>query len=141
MTLLLRMLTGSRLYGTHTDNSDYDWYEIHDKIKPQHVIVDGQDVQRWPLSLFMSVAAKGGHNALDLMFASPEHPVVDLLWPLRASYRANPYECEKRFLKTVESMLARGDDKGQMHAERLLDNLSSIWQYGRYNPVWQRRMK
>lgn len=137
MVLLLKMLTGSRLYGTARPDSDYDWYEVYDHIKPQHKIVDGDDVQRWPLSLFMKISDKGGHNALDLMFADRGWPVVDLLWPLRASYVANPYLTEVRHMATVQAMRERGDDKSLMHAQRLLDNLSSVWQSGRYNPRWE----
>lgn len=141
MTLLLRVLTGSRLYGTHHENSDWDWYEVHDKIKAQHVIVNGQDVQRWPLSLFVSVAAKGGHNALDLMFCPSGWPEVDLLGDFRSSYYAEPRQARKRFLATIEAMHERGDEKSKMHALRMQDNLDSIELTGRYNPVWRNNGK
>lgn len=137
--LLLRMLTGSRLYGTAHAGSDYDWYEVYDKIKPQHTIVDGQDVQRWPLGLFMSVAAKGGPSALELMFAPPEWPEVDFLGPLRASYCADPWNSYKRFTAKIQEFLERGDEKGRMHAVRLQDNLNSVMSTGRYDPVWRKQ--
>ena len=137
MTLLLRMVAGSRLYGTARPDSDYDWYEIHDQGKPFHQVSETGDITRWPLSMFMRVADKGGHNALDLMFAPRGWPEVDLLADLRLSYFANPANCAHRFPKTVESMLARGDEKGKMHAQRLSENLEDILKTGRYNPRWR----
>lgn len=140
MTLLLRMVTGSRLYGTHRPDSDWDRYEIHDKIKASHKlggVRNDQDVMQWSLSLFMKVAAKGGHNALDLMFADPGWPEVDLIPDLRASFVADPYNAHVRFSRTIQSYLDKGTPKGLMNAQRLSDNLDSIWKTGRYNPRWR----
>ena len=139
--LLLRMLAGSRLYGTAHAGSDYDWYEIVDQGKPFHRAHDPEygDITRWPLSMLMRIAEKGGHNALDVMFAPRGWPEVDLLADLRESYVANPWACWPRFHKTIKSVLNRGDAKGELHAQRLADNLESIMRTGRYNPVWIRR--
>ena len=124
MTLLLRTLTGSRLYGTNRPDSDYDWYEVHDHCKPFHSANGPSgDVTRWPLSLFMKIADKGGHNALDLMFSPVGWPEVDLLIDLRMSYVADPWRAYPRFLKTIESFKSQGTVKGDLHAERMRDNL------------------
>ena len=137
--LLLRMVAGSRLYGTHHANSDWDIYEIVDLGKPFHRAHDPEfgDITRWNLSMLMRIAAKGGHNALDVLFAPKGWPEVDLIEDLRLSYRADPWACWPRFHKTIESVLTRGDDKGRLHAQRLEDNLNSIMETGRYNPVWK----
>lgn len=136
--LLLRMVGGSRLYGTNRPDSDYDVYEIWDQCRPHHnAHGPSGDLTRWPLSMFMATAAKGGHNALDLMFAPDGWPEVDLLREMRLSYRANPALCTPRFRATQKSFLERGDEKGRLHAERLESNLSDIMSTGRYNPRWK----
>lgn len=137
MLLLMRVLTGSRLYGTHRPDSDWDYYEIYDKINSYHKVIDGNDVQQWSLSMLMRVADKGGHNALDVLFAPDGWPEVDLLREMRLSYRANPALCTPRFRATQKSFLERGDEKGRLHAERLESNLSDIMSTGRYNPRWK----
>lgn len=136
-TLLFRMVGGSHLYGTCHAGSDFDHYEIWDKCKPFHEAHgDGEDITRWPLSMLMRIADKGGHNALDVMFTPHEWAEVDLIGDLRASYRANPWKAFPRFIKTAENMRARGDYKGQRHAQRLMDNLDDIMHTGRYDPRW-----
>lgn len=138
MTLLLRMIAGSRLYGTNRVDSDYDWYEIYDHCKPFHSAhgPDG-DITRWPLSMFMKIADKGGHNALDLMFASHDWCEVDLLKNFRNSYYANPYNCYHRFNSTINALLEQDTNKSRLHAERMRDNLDDIMKFGRYNPRWR----
>ena len=63
--LLLRSVAGSRLYGTFTENSDFDFFEVHDHIKPnQRKLADGIDTIKMPLSHWLRLCEKGSHQAL-----------------------------------------------------------------------------
>jgi hypothetical protein len=91
MTLLLRVLSGSRLYGTWHENSDSDYYEVYDdNRRSTHTVDSSGDLTRWSLSTFTRIAYRGGHNALDLMFCPDDWPEVDLLLDFRRSFYANP---------------------------------------------------
>ena len=136
MVLLIRMVTGSRLTGLSGPHSDTDVIEIHDHIKPQQNKVGDLDITRWPLSMFMKTADKGSHNALEVMFAAPDWPDVDLLSALRASYIANPYLVNLRFSKAAETYLGQGTNKGWLRAQMLLDWSEQVNFSGRFNPRW-----
>lgn len=144
MVLLFRMLGGSHLYGTNHQGSDYDWYEIVDQGKPFHRAHDPVhgDITRWPLSMLMKIADKGGHNALQMMFADPEWCEVDLIKDLRLSYRTNIWVCEKRFTAVRDSYQERGDVKGLRYAEMFDRWMQQIKDTGRFDPHnrdWQQR--
>lgn len=137
-TLLLRCLTGSRLYGTVLDEktADYDYIEVYDKlVKSKHSIKDDQDVQKWSLSTLMKIAWAGGHNAHDVMWAPRGWCEPDLLTDMRLGFRVDPYIAWPRYNKTIESCYARGDRKGRLHAYRLEFNYALISIQGWYDPT------
>lgn len=132
--LLLKLRTGSHLYKLATPTSDEDWLEVYDKCTPSQSLVNNQDVTRWPLSMFMRVVDKGGHNGLEALFSSPSWPEYDLLASMRASYYADPYRAEVRMYKAAETLRARAGAKGAMRARMLEDFVAQIWETGRFNP-------
>ena len=134
--LLLKTLTGSRLYGTASPDSDYDYICVYsENIKSRHKIKDGYDVQEWSLSTFMKLAWKGSHNALDIMWCPVNFPEVDLLTAMRLGFRVDPWVAWPRFIKTIQSVTDRDDRKGRLHAARLQHNLDSIMDKGWYDPT------
>lgn len=136
MVVLLRVLQGSRLYGTNKPDSDYDYYEIVDKGKPYHRAhhpTEG-DITRWPLSMFLRFADKGGHNALQMMFADHEWCEIDLIKDFREAYRTNIWVCYARFEKVRQTYADRGDDKGRRYAIMFEQWMNQIAETGRFDP-------
>ncbi len=70
---LFRTLHGSRLYGLHHAASDYDWFEVYDRLPGCHQanqrIQRGNDTVKAGLSRFMQMAADCARQALEAMFA------------------------------------------------------------------------
>lgn len=138
--LILRCLTGSRLYGTASESSDWDYINVWDKLsKSKHKIKDDQDEQHWSLSTFMKLAINGGHNSHDVMWSPRGVPEVDLITDMRLGFRINPWDAWPRYRKTIETLLTRGDAKGRLHAMRLEYNLTQIEHQGWVDPTeWAR---
>jgi hypothetical protein len=142
MTLLLRMVTGSHLYGTARPDSDLDIHEIHDRGTAYHESKEGKDYTRWAVTQWMSICDRGGHNALDLMMAPEDWPEVDLIKEFRLSYKANPVACEDSFRHTIRGFakkaLKTDTQKMYLHSWRLADHLEQIFETGRYTYPWKR---
>ena len=136
MVLLMRLVTGSKLYGLNHSTSDTDITEIYDHCKPSQTVTATVDIKRWPLSMLMRVADKGGHNGCELMMVDHAWCDVDLLAAFRASYICNPYLCQVRFAKAAETYAGQDTAKGRLRAAMLADWSRQIWETGRFNPSW-----
>ena len=79
---LVKVLSGSRLYGTNTDSSDWDVLEVF--LEPKECILglepypkntqvnDGfYDLRRFPLKSFLDLAVAGHHLAIETLFTEP----------------------------------------------------------------------
>lgn len=79
---LVKVLSGSRLYGTNTNSSDWDVLEVY--LEPKECILglepypkntqvtDGfYDLRRFPLKNFLDLAVSGHHLAIETLFAEP----------------------------------------------------------------------
>lgn len=142
--LLLRTFAGSRLYGTHRPDSDTDWYEVHDHIKPnQRKLADGTDTIRMPLSQWLRLCEKGTHQALDAMWCPPELTEVDLLGvAFRFSYRVDPWRVHDQLIRTAVALeTSQNSEKRDKHALRLRHLASRVLEYGRYDPTEWGRLK
>lgn len=137
--LLLKCLTGSRLYGTHHDNSDYDWYEVHDKLtgyrQAKQTITGDQDVVKVGLTKWLLMCDKGVPQALEVMFAPDDRFEVDVLQSMRHTYRANVANAQRTYERTITSFTNSDDPKRQRHASRLRVNLNELVQTGRFDPT------
>lgn len=95
MLTLLHTLSGSRLYGTHQSDSDFDYTMVNlpdgrdillkrDGASHHPNSPDG-DVQRYPIAKFIAMLQNGEGPALDALFAppsmhkTPEHPSFRVL--------------------------------------------------------------
>lgn len=140
--LLLRALAGSRLYGTSTDTSDWDWYEVHDHRRARQSKVGDQDVIKIGLSHWLMLAEKGTHQALDAMWCPPELTEVDVLRDFRLSFRPDPWRVWWQLNRTAMALeFERQSDKRDKHATRLRFCADRVVDYGWYDPSeWGRRI-
>lgn len=133
--LLLRALAGSRLYGTHRPDSDWDWYEVYDEIAPRQSKVGDLDVTRMPLGKWVMLCEKGTHQALDAMWCPSQYVEVDLLTSFRMAFRVDPWRVADRLERTAH---APGCEK---HRLRLLHCADSVRSYGWYDPSEYGRLR
>lgn len=128
MSLLLRALAGSRLYGTAKPGSDWDFYEVHDGGTANQGKTGDLDVIRMPLSQWLRLAEKGTHQALDAMWCPPELTEVDMLRAFRLAWRPDPFRVADQLERTAYSM---GNEK---HTARLAHCASRVRDYGWFDP-------
>jgi hypothetical protein len=134
MTLLLRTIHGSRLYGLHHDGSDYDYFEVHgfDKFRSEQSIVDGVDTLRVSLDTFIRRASAGSPQALEAMWSRQAE--VDLI-PWRWSFQPDRSLTENLYKRTIKNFSLSPDRKRRRHAWRLNLNYSDFINYGSFNPT------
>jgi len=138
--ILLRALSGSRLYGTSGPDSDWDWYEVHDRIRTRQRIVEGQDTIRIGLSHWIRLAEKGTHQALDAMWCPPEHTEVDRITAFRLGFRPDPFRAADQLRRTAKA-IEFGNDTKLKHVLRLRHCEQRIRQQGWYDPSEWGRIK
>ncbi len=86
---IYKILSGSRLYGTDTPNSDYDYRGVWlptleeslnmEKLKDVKSEIADDDILIYPLQKFIRLAASGNPNVLDWFFAPKEQ--VEIIKP------------------------------------------------------------
>lgn len=88
---LVKVLSGSRLYGTNTDFSDWDVLEVFLEPKscilgldayPKNTQVKDEfyDLRRFPLKSFLKLAREGHHLAIETLFAPPITHTLEWTW-------------------------------------------------------------
>lgn len=126
--LLLRALSGSRLYGTHRPDSDWDFYEVHDHVRPRQSKSGDLDVIRMPLSKWLRLCEAGTHQALDAMWCPPRLTTVDKLTAFRLAWRPDPFRVADQLDRTAHAM---GNEK---HSARLAHCAQRVRDFGYYDP-------
>lgn len=137
--ILFQTISGSRLYGLHHAESDYDWYTVVDKVKTNkakystHTIVGNRDSVVVDFGTWINLAQKGVPQALEAMFSQQAY--VDELAEFRAAFRAGR-QAEATYLRTMKAMSVGEDTyKQRRHVMRLGFNLHDLKAYGRFNPT------
>lgn len=133
--LLLRTIAGSRLYGTARPDSDWDYYEVYDRIRPRQTLRGGNDVIRMPLSKWIRLCEKGTHQALDALWCPPQLAEVDLLTPWRWQVRIDPWRVADQLERTAYSM------GGEKHFDRLMLCARRVREQGWYDPTEYGRLR
>lgn len=133
--LLLRTPHGSRLYGLHHADSDYDWFEVHgwEKSKTKQKITANDDRTRTSFDNFMRYCDKGVPQFLEAMFSQKAE--VDNIWFLRQSYVVSLPNVRNVYMRTMKSFWFGDTFKLRRHALRLLLNLRQMQSTGRFNPT------
>lgn len=149
---LVKLVAGSRLYGTHSSDSDYDYrgvmlepvesliglaprFEQHETKKP--------DATYFGLQKFMRLALQNNPNILEILFASPQTWQLDTdVW--RQLYERRHDVLSEQVRRTyggyIRSQLRqfeqkRGDAKALAHALRLSYQVWDILIDGELNPT------
>lgn len=157
-TVLFKGLQGSRMYGLHNENSDYDYRQVvlppveellwHDwenhSTNPQE---SGEDVQTYSLLSFLKGVCKPSPNMVEMLF-TPENCLVttSTLWTrvvknrskfltkkvLNQAFRGATHGYLKRWEKT-------GDVKMLRNATRLMTEAYDLSTFGKLDfPLWNR---
>lgn len=140
MEILFKTPHGSRLYGLHHENSDYDFYTVVDKVKTvkakyaKQTIVDGVDSMVVDFGTWLGQCQAGVPQALEAMFS--EQPLEDKIAAFRQGYVAGTRTWE-RYLRTIKSFALDEDNefKKKRHALRLACNFQDMRRWGRFNPT------
>lgn len=138
MTVLLRTVHGSHLYGLAHENSDRDVYEViatkrtKRKRNIKQTIEGKLDKTVVDMSTFMHMVDECVPQALEALWTPV--PEIDLISEFRKNYRVNRAKMRNVYIRTALNFAKAGDDKHRRHALRLLLNLGYALEYGKFNP-------
>lgn len=91
-------LTGSRGYGLHNENSDFDWrgfyvpptsYVLGLKSYPEQIEVAGQDATYWELGKYVNLLLQANPNVLETLWADSYSVQSNILSPFINELRQN----------------------------------------------------
>lgn len=132
-TVLLRTPTGSRLYGTHGPDSDYDeWEVVLGPSRPKQRTDGSTDLTRMDLATFTDLVGRGVPQALEALW-SPRATIHPAFAPYFAALRPDLWQARMRHLATHRNKQA--GNKGPGHAVRTARNFEQLLRFGRYSPV------
>ena len=137
--LLLGTVHGSRLYGLSHANSDYDYFAVHgwDKFKGHQRIAGIDDRLNTSYDRFMRYADRGVPQYLEAMWSTLAD--VDEMPFNRFLYRPTVSLTRDTYMRTVKSFWMQGWEqdsfKKRRHALRLMLNLRTMEECGRFNPT------
>lgn len=133
--LMMRSLHGSRLYGMETPTSDWDFFEVYDKLpKSRQILKNGFDIRQYSLSTFMYLASEGSPSFLEAMFAPDELVAVDRLHEMRKSYFCSAAKAHVTYRRTIRGFEKVGTPKAKRHMIRMERDLETLSKYGRFDP-------
>ena len=135
MTVLLKTVHGSHLYGLNHEGSDLDYYIITSSGNSKQSIKDGIDTNTVSFDKFVRLCFDGVPQALEAMFSQVAE--IDEIPYFRNGYRAGGSKVIDTYRRTIKSLSydERHTVKYRRHAMRMALNLSDIVSYGRFNPT------
>lgn len=138
--LLFSTPHGSRLYGLHHAESDFDRFEVYgwNKGKAKQNITGDQDVTRTSLDRFLRGCEKGVPQFLEAMYS--RQATVNEIEYITANYHPDMTMVRDTYMRTIKSFWMYGvendDFKRRRHAWRLQMNLHEMeGNFGRFNPT------
>lgn len=136
--------TGSRLYGTHHADSDYDYVTLytdnnktgHEKRKNLSQRLDGDDdVQRRSMDSFVRSCFEGSANDLDILYSTQWQYNDERYVPFLRSIRPDYTKARSKFQGYMGTYASRDDFKSTRHLFRVALNGRKLFTHGRYNPT------
>ena len=144
-TVLLLTPTGSRLYGLHNKDSDYDyWAVVLEGNKGFHKVVGEEDVAVIPLSLFQKMLNDGVPQAMEALFSTQAEFPPPAWEQYMRRLRPNLWAARRKLLKPQhtekkkmagEPLTAKEFRKGKMHKTRLALQWVNMSENGYFNPT------
>jgi predicted nucleotidyltransferase len=136
--ILLRTIHGSRLYGLAHADSDRDIYEVFattrttKKRNIKQTIVNGVDKTTVDMSTFMHMVDECIPQALEALWT----PVADIdkIHEFRTQYRVNNAKMREVYIRTALKFSEIDSVKHRRHALRLILNLGTALEFGKFNP-------
>lgn len=144
--LLLESIHGSRLYGLHHENSDWDYWRVYantPKAKARNIsqtISGDQDSVDMDFSTLVAYADRSSHQVLEMIFSQKKtHCLIDHwcdnfvvnLSTLRDLY----YRTVVNFWMKAWASEGRLRTKTFRHCVRMAINLEEAQRLGRFNPT------
>jgi hypothetical protein len=164
MELIYKTIAGSRLYGTHRPDSDYDYRGI--ALEPANALIglaapfeqqersEPHDEVYWGLRKFLKLSLQNNPNILDVLFAPSEAIIIRdhrIQWLLDHRRQFLSQRVRLTFTGYAQAQMQRlhnkiqhtgnYDKKHAAHLLRLLLQVKTILAEGDYNPVLHGSMK
>lgn len=134
--ILARCLIGSRLYGLHNFQSDWDYMTIvSDPIRLGQKKVNNIDDIVVDLATFLKHCHAGSHQYLDVIYAQDQYFEVDKITALRHSYNCDLYQTYASFMRVYKSLRDNKLEKRRIFAETMRYKAQFLLEYGYYNPT------
>lgn len=136
--ILPRTVHGSHLYGLAHAGSDRDIYEVFvttrtaRKRNIKQTIDNGIDKTTVDMSTFMHMVDECIPQALEALWS----PVADIdkIHEFRTQYRVNRAKMKEVYIRTALKFAEHDDVKHKRHALRLILNLGTALEFGKFNP-------
>lgn len=137
--VLFKTVHGSRLYGLSGPDSDWDFYEVVEKVPSKkakfslHKIVGSKDTKTFDFGTFSEQAKAGVPQALEAMFSTKA--TVDRIGDFRRAFvYAGGYG---NYLGTINHLYEDHPDsyKHKRHMLRLAVNMKGLRHHGRFDPT------
>lgn len=137
--IIFSTIHGSHLYGLANEDSDKDVFYVTTSLRrrARHSYNEiGWDQARVGLDTFLLRIQEGSHQSVEALFSPYKewNPEYEYLKPMLESYRVGGAEVFAKYERTVKKF-CYGDYKRRRHAVRLAQNLQSLRNFGRFNPV------
>lgn len=136
--ILLRTIHGSHLYGLAHADSDRDIYEVFATTRTarkrniKQTIVNGIDKTSVDMSTFMHMVDECVPQALEALWSPVAE--IDNINSFRTQYRVNRAKMKEVYIRTARKFAEIDDVKHKRHALRLILNLGTTLEYGKFNP-------
>lgn len=133
--IILKTVTGSRLYGFSHAGSDFDYYQVTMGAgKSGQVIKDGIDTVTITFPSFCQHVAKGVPQAMEALYSTVKdvHPSYAMLF---SGMEPDQNELIRTYRRTIRHFVLMDTDKHRRHAMRLAINLAEWWEFGSFNPT------
>lgn len=141
MTVLLETICGSRLYGTHHKDSDYDYYRVILDGRTRQKIVGEEDFINVSFTDYLKLVEKGVPQAMEALYSplktvDPRYDAFfKALRPTTQLY--STYRRTIKFMNTNKKNISFDQltFKQKLHKLRLTHNLNQFAEIGAMNPI------
>lgn len=129
-------LHGSRLYGLHTDESDWDYYTVISSGENKTYIDGDLDHRVITFDTFLEQIDRGVPQALEALFSPVQvwSGREDFLKPILYRFRAG-YVTYSTYRRTIKAFALHENLERRKHVVRLALNLNGLVKNRRFNPV------